>query len=133
MKNTITLTIPFSFKGEQYSPSTVIDLDQFCQHKPSLDSLAHTVATENDIGNYTYEYEVLLSSEYHFSDATGLAKKFLTDNNFDFESYRQALEETQTMATLQNIAKNNLGIENLEDHQDLLHALKQALEAGKSI
>lgn len=132
MKNSIKITIPFSFKGEDYTPFFIIDLDRYFHQKHRPEMLAHTVATENNIGNYSYEYEVLHSSEQHFSDATGLAEKYLTETSFDFIAYKLEQDQSQVLDTLQKIAKDTLSIDDLQNHPDLFQALKQALEAGKS-
>lgn len=132
MKDTIKITIPFSFKGEDHSPSSIIDLDIFDQKKFTPETLAHMVATENKIGNYSYEYEVLQSSEQYFSEATGLAKKYLDETHFNFIAYKIEINQLQALATLQQIAKDSLGINDLENHPDILLALQQALDAGRS-
>ena len=131
MKNTIMLTIPFSFKGENHSPSSRIDLDIFCQQEQPLEALCHIVATENNIGNYSYEYEVLHASTLLFSDATGIAEYFLVENEFDLEGFRNGLREQQALIIFQKIVKNVLDIDNIEEHEPLISALQQAYDAGK--
>ena len=60
-KNTVKVTIPFSFKGIDYEPSCVIDLDAFILGDNGIESVFQIVASQNNIGNYSYEYEVLES------------------------------------------------------------------------
>lgn len=131
MKNTVILTIPFSFKGKDFTPSIKVDLDDFCKTSQSMEALCHVVATENNIGNYSYEYEVLQSSELHFSDATGIAKNYLSNGKFNLAGYKKDLSNIEILNTLQNIAKEVMGIEKLEDHKTLQLALQKAFEAGK--
>ncbi|MEE9328386.1 MAG: hypothetical protein V3U71_13955 [Cocleimonas sp.] len=132
MKNTIKVTIPFSFKGIEHTPSSIIDLDIFIRGDQNLNSVFHLVANENKIDNYSYEYEVLQASSLHFSNATGLAEKHLTNRNFDFEGFKQILNEEQLLNTLQTIAKQTMNIENIEEHETLQLALEQAYQAGKN-
>ena len=133
MKNSIVVTIPFSFKGEELAPSSVIDLDQFCEQGHPLTILHQHVATENKIGKYSYEYEVIESSSLIFSDATGLAIEFCKGGQFDLEAYKKYIEEIQIMSSLQSIALEVMGINNLEQHADLKEALLRAYRKGKPI
>ena len=132
MKNSITVTIPFSFKGKEHTPTTIIDLDAFVKSDQTLDFIFHQVATENNIGSYSYEYEVLESSTKIFSNATGLAVKFVTENNFDLDGFKQALKEGEFSQTLEEIALNHLQIEDLDKEEKLKQALVAAYQAGKS-
>jgi len=132
MKNTIKVTIPFSFKGVEYSPSSIINLNIFSQGEQTIDNVFHLVANENKIDNYSYEYEVLQASTLHFSDATGLAEAFVANGNFDLEGFKQSLNQEQLLNTLQTIAKQTMNIENFEEHETLKLALEQAYHAGKN-
>jgi len=131
IKNTIKATIPFSFKGLEHSPSVVIDLDVFSQGEQTIDNIFHLVANENKIDNYSYEYEMLESAQVFFSEPTGIANEFMSENTFDLEGFKQRLNETQYLNTLQDIAKQTMGIEHLEENEALKSALKKAFEAGR--
>jgi hypothetical protein len=135
MKNAITVTIPFSFKGKEMAPSIVLDLDQFCRLEHSPNILHHHIATENKIDQYSYEYDVLECSPLYFSDATGLALGFCVDGSFDLNAYKQCLQEQKMHQSLQNIAFDIMGIEDLdlEQHTPLKQALSQAYNEGKTL
>ena len=132
MKNTIKVTIPFSFKGIDHEPSCIIDLDTFLLGEQNIDSIFHLVAAENNIDNYSYEYEVLESSKKIFSEPTGLAGNFLSDGNFDIEGFKQSYRDEQVFASLNDIAKKNLNIDNIDDHADIKQALLSAYQAGQN-
>ena len=132
MKNTIKITIPFSFKGIEHTPSSVIDLDTFILGDQNLDIAYQIVANENKIDNYSYEYEVLELASKIFSDPTGAACNFLSENHFDLEGFKHHRNNEQVFSTLQNIAKNTLKIDKLEEHEALKQALLEAYEAGKN-
>lgn len=133
MENTIKLTIPFSFKGQNYQPSVIVDLDAFTQQEFDMQSMLPQLARENNIGNYSYEFEILESSAWVFSDATGLAENYLDGEQFDLEGFRQALKENQILQQLQSIAKETLGVADLNSDVKLKNALQQAFEAGQSL
>jgi len=133
MKNTVKVTIPFSFKGVEHKPSTVVDLDLFAQGEQTIDNIFHLVANENKIDNYSYEYEMLESAPVLFSEPTGVAGEFMSENYFDLEGFKQHLNEAQCFDTLKNIAKQTMGIDNLDDNPSLKVALQKAFDAGKSL
>ena len=131
MKNTIKLTIPFSFKGESHTPSSVIDLDMFLRGDQNPQAIFQIVANDNKIGNYSYEYEVLESSPKIYSDPKGIACDFLSGGAFDFEGFEKCQNIAKALNTLQDIAKNTMKIDNLEEHEMLKQALLEAYEAGR--
>lgn len=133
MKNTIKVTIPFSFKGVEYNPSSIIDLDVFTLGDQTLDTVYQIVANENKIDNYSYEYEVLVSSRKIYSDPTGIAAEFHSSHEFDLEGFKEKLIGDDVFLALGEIAKNTLGIQSLEDHDDLKTALLKAYKLGRKI
>ena len=130
-KNTIKATIPFSFKGKEYSPSTIIDLDVYTRTNHDFSFLFHLVASENKIDRFSYEYEVLESSPILLSQPTGLAIQFLSENSFDFAGFINARKTMLVQETLQNIASEILQIDNLEENELINNALFKAYQAGK--
>lgn len=129
-KNTITATIPFSFKGKEYTPSSIIDLDVFILANPNIDRIFHLVAQENKIDKFSYEYEVLESSSISFSQATGVAVEFLLENQFDLNSYIEKRNKDEVQEALQNIASEILQLDKLEENKSLAKALLKAYQAG---
>ena len=125
MKNSIKVTIPFSFKGINYEPSCIIDLDTFILGDQSIESIYHIVASQNNIGNYSYEHEVLESSDLVFSEPTGIAHEFLHNGNFDLDGFKLRQNEEGIFEKLQAIAAEVLNIDNLEDTDNKL--IKKAL------
>ena len=132
IKNTVKATIPFSFKGIEHKPSSIIDLDAFANGEQTIDNVFQLVANENKVDNYSYEYEVLESAAVYFSDPTGIASDFMSNNYFDLEGFKQSLNGATLLNTLQTIAKHTMNIENLEEHETLKQALEQAYQAGKN-
>ncbi len=132
MKNSIKVTIPFSFKGINYEPSCIIDLDTFILGDQSIESIYHIVASQNNIGNYSYEYEVLESSALVFSEPTGIAHKFICDSGFDLEGFKLKQSEESIFEKLQVIAAEVLNIDNLadSDNETIKKALQKAYQLG---
>ncbi|MCW8826200.1 MAG: hypothetical protein OQK78_07225 [Gammaproteobacteria bacterium] len=133
MSNSIVATIPFDFKGEHHTPSALIDLDRFIANNHELPNIYSEVASLNQIGLYSYEYEVLMSSEIHFSNAEGLAKAFIDGIHFDFDGFKQHLHEQKSLVALNLIAKEHLQIDDLEQEPALKRALLEACRYGESL
>ena len=57
MKNSITATIEFDFKGERFTPSLEIDLNEHMQAIGKLPDFHGLIAAANSIGIYSYEYD----------------------------------------------------------------------------
>jgi hypothetical protein len=131
MNNYITIGLEFYFKGQKHTPSMVVDLDPYIQTKNSLDSLYPMLANSNNIDLYSYEYEIMLTEDLIFSDATGLAASFLEDGKFDFPAFERALHDESLTEVLAKIASNHLSIENLSSHPDLKAALLEAYRLGQ--
>ncbi|MEE9310188.1 MAG: hypothetical protein V3U64_04150 [Cocleimonas sp.] len=95
-----------------------------------IESVFHIVASHNNIGNYSYEYEVLESSVKIFSEATGIAHEFICAEGFDLEGFKTKHSEQSVLGKLQTIASGALNIDDLENHQDIKQALLEAYQAG---
>ncbi len=133
MKNTIKITIPFSFKGEEYTPYAIIDLDDYIQSNDCLSHAFNIVVQKNNINQYSYEYEVLEASPRIFSKPTGIAADFLTNQNFDLDGFKKNQLEKATIEKLKIIASDVLNIDDLESHQDIKQALLRAYDKGKEL
>ncbi len=131
MKNSIDAQIEFSFKGETYSLTTNIDLDEFMEHEHSFPSFHARLARDNKIDTYSYLYEVMLETGIRFANAQGLAADFLSDGDFNQGAFITAWQENRVLAQLEPIAARELGIANLNQHQGLKNALVQAYNLGK--
>jgi hypothetical protein len=132
MKNTIEARIEFSFKGETYTLSSVIDLDQLMEHGHSLPSFHAILARDNKIDTYSYLYEVMREEEVKFKNPQGIAALFINDGTFDFDGFSAGWQEHKVLALLQPIAMRELGITDLDQRQDIKNALVQAYNLGRS-
>jgi len=131
VKNHIEVSAEFDFRGKTYTPSVKLDLDSLMEQYGEFPDLHQRLAREINIGPYSYEYEVLESSELIFSNATGFASKFLTEKQFDIQAFRQYWLEQQQLNMVQEIASRHLDIDELEKHPNLKAALIEAYTLGK--
>lgn len=131
MKNRITISLPFSFRGETFRPSCSIDLDEQMQ-LGELPCLYTHLANENGIDIYSHEYDVMMMGELQVDHAEGLAAEFIHDGRFDSEGFVKRWHEQQLHDRLQAIAGRHLAVEKLEEAPELKAALTAAWELGRS-
>jgi hypothetical protein len=115
-----------------HEPSSIIDLDAYILGDQGIESVFHIVASQNNIGNYSYEYEVLESSLKLFSEPTGIAHEFICEEGFDLDGFKVKQNEQSIIEKLQSIATQVLNIDDLADNEDIQNALLQAYQAGVS-
>lgn len=132
VKNSIRVSTQFDFRGESFTPEMVVDLDAMMASGGEVPNLYLLLAKENQIGLYSYEYEVLESSELIFSHATDEAAEFLHNNLFDFEGYCRHWQAQQQLEALRNIAREHMGVESLEQQPGLQNALLAAYRLGQA-
>ncbi len=63
MKNSFTITLEFSYKGENFELAASVDLDEYMQKMKGIPNLHDLIARQNGIDSYSYQYEVLTSEE----------------------------------------------------------------------
>lgn len=131
MSDRIELTIRYSFKGETFEPSASFDLDAAMRNNGQLPDFIASLARQNDIDAYSYEYEVLPHGEFIWRNPAGLASECMTDGEFDPSCYQQRWYKKEQMQALQNIALKHLGIDDIDSEPDLKQALVAAFRAGK--
>jgi len=131
MKNQITANVEFSYKGDVFTLSTIIDLDNSMAQQDLLPSIHRMIAQENKIDTYSYLYEVMEQAEIIFTNAQGLTTQFLSDTHFDFSAFQGVLRETRHDQMCQEIAATEMGVNDLDKYPGLKSALIKAYELGK--
>ncbi len=132
MKNTLTVQIRYSFKGENYAPQASIDLDRYLEKQQAIPDFFQLVARANQIDVYSYHYEVMEMGRYVFSDATGLAARYCQPDHFDVEGFSSAWRQQRALQAVTEIARKTLHIDDLTQHENLKQALLQAYRLGQA-
>jgi len=134
MKNTVIVQVNYSFKGEDFTPSITLELDDFAKQDGNLSNLYPKIAQQNNIDNYSYAYEVMEASELIFHSAEGNVVDFIVDGKCDLVAYRDYLTENEIFFELQRIATDVLGVEDLnaKDNEGIKEALSKAYHAGQN-
>jgi len=134
MHNRITISIPFSFKGESFFPRSTIDLDEQME-QGGIPCLYTHIANENQISPYSYEHDIMMMGELVIDEAAGMATEFVHDSSFDSEGFEAKWKQEKLNNTLQEIATRCLnsgsGEISAAQNQALKNALLEAYELGK--
>lgn len=131
MQNSIEAHVEFSFKGDDYSLSSTIDLDKLLEHHDSLPPLHAILAKEHGIDSYSYLYEVMQEADIEFRNAQGIATGFLVNGEFDRAALEADWNNLRILSQLGPIASRMLGITDLNQHQALKNALVMAYNLGR--
>jgi hypothetical protein len=99
--------------------------------KDSIPCLYTHLANENRIDIYSHEYDVMMMSDMEFSDATGMAARFVHDGNFDVEGFKSEWEKKRVDEQLQQIVSRHMDPADLEQHPRLKQALAEAYQLGR--
>jgi hypothetical protein len=133
MSNQITASVEFYFKGEKHSASIELDMDQHMHASGELPDLYPLLATSMNIGAYSYEYEMMLAETIMFSDAKGLVADFVSEGILDLAAFNDAWSESIVIEKLQDIAKQYLSIDDINQETDLKNALIAAYRLGEKV
>jgi len=133
MSNHITASVEFYFKGEKHSASIELDMNQHMQTSGELPDLFPVLAQAMNIGAYSYEYEMMLAETIMFSDAKGLVADFVSEGILDLEAFNIAWSESSIIEKLQDIAKQHLSIDDINQETDLKNALIAAYRLGEKV
>lgn len=131
MKNSIEAHVEFSFKGESYDLSSILDPDLLLAQHDTLPEIHAILARDHKIDTYSYLHEVMQEAEITYRNAQGTAADFLSDGHFNWAAYAAHRQDSKTLALLRPIALNTLGIADLEQHAGLKNALIQAYNLGR--
>ncbi len=131
MKNNLVASVEFYFKGERYTPSVRLDLDQLLEKTGGLPSLYSLIARENGIDLYSYQYEVMETEEIRFSEVEGFVSEFIHNGQLDVQGFVDKWHECRLQEALSAIAQRCMGVEDLAQQPQLQCALQEAYELGQ--
>ena len=131
MSNHITASIEFYFKGEKITSSIELDVDPHMHATGRLPDLYPLLARAIDLGLYSYEYEMMQAEEISYDNAKGLIAEHVNEGLLDYEAFHKSWSENAVIEKLQDIAKQYLSIDDINQQPDLKNALIAAYQQGK--
>ncbi|MDT8370977.1 MAG: hypothetical protein RQ783_03165 [Gammaproteobacteria bacterium] len=132
MANKVTVSVEFYFKGKAFSPSSELDLDKVMHTYGTLPDLHLLLAQTSDIDSYSYEFEMLIAEPIQFSQPQGSAVTFYNEGQFDQHGFEQAWHQQQQLDYLAPLIKQQLDIDNIDDHPKLKNVILAAYNLGKT-
>ncbi|MBE0440148.1 MAG: hypothetical protein IBX57_10410 [Gammaproteobacteria bacterium] len=131
MANKITASVEFYFKGKAFTPSTELDLDKVMHSYGTLPDLHQLLAQTSGIDSYSYEFEMLIAEPIQFSQPQGSAVTFYNEGQFDHHGFEHAWHQQQQLKHLAPLIKQQLDIDNIDDHPQLKNVILAAYNLGK--
>lgn len=126
MSNTIKLGCTFCFKGRYSEPSLLLDLDAIMEKHGRLPDFYPLLAQANDIGLYSYEYEMLLAEDLQSKVLSGWVGECVDEQaKLDVAAFEQRWQQYKLQQRLQSIAGEQLG-DALAADPKMLAVLEQA-------
>jgi hypothetical protein len=132
MKSFLTVQITFSYQGVTYNPLVNIELDRFLEKSEEIPEFYQIVAKENNIDSYSYEYEVMQLGQIKYLEATGLAKEFCSEDDFDMAGFKLRWKQQYIEQKLAAIAFEHMNIVDFDNNEPLKQALLQAYQLGSA-
>ncbi|PCJ31362.1 MAG: hypothetical protein COA90_06320 [Gammaproteobacteria bacterium] len=129
--NQLTASIEFYFKGERLAPTARLDLDQLMQQYGTLPDFHSFLAQQNNIGVYSYEYELFLSEDIQFTQATDGVSDFIENDQFDQTGFEQHWHQQQMFNHLAPVLKQQLDIDDINQQPALKTVLLAAWQLAK--
>jgi hypothetical protein len=123
MKNTIEAKICFDFRGESYTISSIIDINSIENFDNFYQKVYQCIINENNIGQYSYEYEIILSSNILFYNPIGIIETCLDDTDIDIEKLKTCMQDYKYNEFIKTIMKKY----NLNEDNSIKHALYEAI------
>ncbi|PCI68141.1 MAG: hypothetical protein COB38_09050 [Gammaproteobacteria bacterium] len=123
MKNLITASIEFYFKGEKISASVDLDLNSIILSHQELPDFYPLLATSINLDIYSYEYEMMQAEEINFSSSNSLVEKEILQGKFDFPTYKKKRDALQLDEDIQNIIQRYFTNDELKNNSNIKTAL----------
>ncbi len=131
MNNHITASVEFFFKGEKITSSIELDVDTHMHATGQLPDLYPLLARAIDLGLYSYEYEMMQAEKILYGNAKGLISEHVNKGLLDSEAFHKSWSENAVIEKLQDIAKQHLSIDDINQQPDLKNALIAAYRLGE--
>ena len=129
--NRIRISLTFSFRGETFTPTAELDLNECMQKFDGTPNLYDVLAEQIGIDEFQYEYDVMTMEEIKFDHIEGFVADYIEDGSFDAEDFAKRWHEEQAIDEIQVIAKQHLSIDNLTEHPETKSALFAAYHYGR--
>ncbi len=132
MSAILNAQIDTSFKGEDLSLKGVLDLNKLHYDPEDPIRVYHTVATQNQIDQYNYLYEILEMEPVQYASDNPTIAQFISEDghHFDWEGYEQARKYQLAEAATERLLNHYFSQQEQADNENLKKALRDAFILG---
>lgn len=131
MKNIITASIEFYFKGKKFSPSITIELDPLMQSSGRMPVLHPLIANQNNIDLYSYEYEMMQAESIKINHAEGLVASYVVNGTLDIAAFELAWHDQQILEKIQQLVKQHKITHLVQQHPEIEKILIEVYNLGE--
>lgn len=132
MSTILNAQIDTSFKGEDLSLKATLDLNKLGYDPEIPIQVFHYVATQNNIDQYSYLYEILEVEPVQYSSDNATVAQFISEDGhyFDWEGYEQARKYQLAEAATERLLNHYFSQQEQADNENLKKALRDAFILG---
>ena len=131
MNHSLTVSVEFHFKGEAFSSSVTINLDEHFQAGRDVSHIYDMLAKNMGLDEYRHEYDLMVMQDLLYHSAEGIAAEYVEHGQVDWQGLEEAWQKEADLRVLQPIANKFFNVESLEDEPKLAAALLAAYRAGQ--
>jgi len=102
--NSLLASLSFDYQGKSYALQSSVNVAKIISHEDFYQSVYLQLAQENDIDLYSYQLEVMMDQDIHFSNATGCAEGCIESRELNLELLRDQYEKLLCSERLEVIA-----------------------------
>ena len=131
IRNSIIASLQFDFRGQTFTPSIEVNLDQFMLRQHGIHELYDMLGASIGLDSYRHEYDVMVLQDICFSEPVGLVSAFVEAGRLDFKGFNNAWQESEIMKIIRPVALKHLAITDLDQHPDIRNALMESYRSGQ--
>ena len=127
--HSLVASLSFDFQGKSYNLQSVVDIEKVITHTDFYQSIYQQLAQDNDIDLYSYQLEVMMDQEIHFSKPQGCTKSCINDGELNLVKLRKNYEQVSLEGAIQSIVQQHLDLNECSDN--VKKALIKAYQVGR--
>ena len=130
MKHSLHASLSFDYQGKSFALQSLINIKNIVTHEDFYRSVYLQLAQEHNIDQYSYQLEVMMDQNIHFSDAKGCAEGCIDNQSLNLDLLRKNYEQVVCLERIEIVSLKYLN--SSEMTQSVKQALIEAYQLGKT-
>tara|TARA_B110000914_G_C15460744_1_gene445731 strand:+ start:723 stop:1133 length:411 start_codon:yes stop_codon:yes gene_type:complete len=130
MKHSLHASLSFDYQGKSFALQSLINIKNIVTHEDFYRSVYLQLAQEHNIDQYSYQLEVMMDQNIHFSDAKGCAEGCIDNQSLNLDLLRKNYEQVLCLERIEIVSLKYLN--SSEMTQSVKQALIEAYQLGKT-